>query len=340
MSITRVAKLAGVSSSTVSRVINRNPRVAPETEESVRSAMQRLNYTPSDRRPGPKPKAPDAGSLKTAAFLVFGASGDEATPAFADLLRGVSMAASDNAISVTFNYVPDLGTIPNHIIDESAHGLLLHGTLPEAALERKLSRLPTVWLMGNRARPHWGDQVMPDGFAAGHIAAEYLTRQGHRHLAFLNLDQQHWSFRLYFHGLSCSAADMGATAIDVEQPDEPAVGYWHRYGPRAVEGILDRYLALKPRPTGLFVADAMQVALIQPALQARGIKLGPGATQLVACNNESPFLAGLSPRPAVIDIRVESIGRQGIEQLLWRSRHPNLSERLLTSLEPRLILPE
>ena len=53
MSITRVAKLAGVSSSTVSRVINRHPRVAPETALSVQKAMQQLGYTPSARRPGP-----------------------------------------------------------------------------------------------------------------------------------------------------------------------------------------------------------------------------------------------------------------------------------------------
>ena len=46
MSINKVAKLAGVSSSTVSRVINNHPRVAPETAQNVRKAMQELNYTP------------------------------------------------------------------------------------------------------------------------------------------------------------------------------------------------------------------------------------------------------------------------------------------------------
>jgi hypothetical protein len=45
------------------------------------------------------------------------------------------------------------------------------------------------------------------------------------------------------------------------------------------------------------------------------------------------------PRCAVVDIRVESIGRHGIEQLLWRIAHPEMSERLLTCLEPRLIKP-
>ena len=52
MSITLVAKKAGVSSSTVSRVINNHPRVAPETVRTVRRVMADMGYTPSERRPG------------------------------------------------------------------------------------------------------------------------------------------------------------------------------------------------------------------------------------------------------------------------------------------------
>ena len=54
------------------------------------------------------------------------------------------------------------------------------------------------------------------------------------------------------------------------------------------------FLPQSPRPTGIFVADDMQVAVIQPALQARGIELGAGHTQIISCNNESPFRVGLS----------------------------------------------
>lgn len=339
MSITKVAKLAGVSSSTVSRVINNHPRVARETEESVRNAMQRLGYTPSDRRPGPKPKSRTDTLLRSAAFLVFGASGGQATPAFADLLRGVSGGASHHNIDLSFSFVPDLQSLPIRTLGDSIDGLLLHGALPDVKLEARLRKLPTVWLMGNRHRPHWGDQVMPHGYQVGYLAAKYLSELGHRHLAFLNLDAEHWVFNVYFQGFVGTATEHGATAISIERRDEASTNYWHRYNPRGVESLVERFLATRPRPTGLFVADAMQLALIQPALQARGIELGPGKTEVVACNNEAPFLAGLMPRAAVIDIRVESVGRHGIDQLLWRIAHPDMPERLLTCLEPRLITP-
>src|SRR5690606_29746278 len=87
MSITEVAKLAGVSTSTVSRVINNHPRVAPETAAAVRKAMDTLSYAPSDRRPGPKPASRNRSTTGSIAFLAFGTSRRTATPGFGELLR-------------------------------------------------------------------------------------------------------------------------------------------------------------------------------------------------------------------------------------------------------------
>ena len=42
-----VARIAGVSAKTVSRVFNDDPHVTPETRERVRWAMERLNYVPN-----------------------------------------------------------------------------------------------------------------------------------------------------------------------------------------------------------------------------------------------------------------------------------------------------
>ena len=42
-----VAKEAGVSKSTVSRVINRDTKVKKETRDAVEAAIKKLNYSPS-----------------------------------------------------------------------------------------------------------------------------------------------------------------------------------------------------------------------------------------------------------------------------------------------------
>jgi len=336
MSISKVAKLAGVSSSTVSRVINNHPRVAPETAQSVRDAMQTLGYTPSDTRPGPKPQSRSRRTSQEIAFFVLGTSRSRATPAFQDLLRGVSMAATSHDLNLIFHHVADPTRLAPRTL-EQLDGILLHGATPQGEVRERLRRLPTVWLMGNVRRPDWGDQVLPDGYQVGELAAKYLLDRGHQRLAFLNLDGGHRSLRLYGHAFGAASQDAGAHVDRLEQPSEVSGEYWHDHSIEAVDRLVQRYLALSPRPTGIFVADDMQVATLQPALQKQDVEIGPGKVEIISCNNEQPYLVGLSPRPAVIDIRVESIGRRGVEQLLWRLEHTDVPERIITAIEPAVV---
>jgi DNA-binding LacI/PurR family transcriptional regulator len=344
MSISKVAKLAGVSSSTVSRVINNHPRVAPKTAQSVRAAMQNLGYTPSDRRPGPKPSIHARRSAPAIAFLVLGTSRTRATPAFQDLLRGVSMGASRHELNLNFHHVGDPDRLPLRAIEQGIDGILLHGAAPQGEARERLRHLPTVWLMGNARRPDWGDQVLPDAYQIGELAAKYLMQRGHRRLAFFNLEAGHWSLRVYGHAFASTAQDAGAHVDRLEQASVSSTEYWHDYSVDAVDSLVKKFLALSPRPTGIFVADDMQVAMLQPALQKHGVELGQdaaaGLVEIISCNNEQPYLVGLQPKPAVVDIRVESIGRRGVEQLLWRLDHPEVTERIITAIEPVVIAPE
>lgn len=335
LSITRVAKLAGVSSSTVSRVINNHPRVAPETAEAVRKAMEELGYAPSDRRPGPKPSVRTRTGAANIAFLVLGTNRNRSTPAFEGLVHGVSRATGQHGLSLTFSHSPDPDELPDNLLPERVDGLLLHGALPGKSIRDRLKKIPSVWLMGNRRRPEWGDQVMPDGYEVGELAARYLLSRGHKKLAFLNLDAGHWALRLYGHAFCTTAGEHCATAL--EQDRQLSEGYWQRYSMQSVDALVERYMALQERPTGLFVADDMQVAMLQPALQRRGVEVGPDGVEIVSCNNERPYLIGLHPTPAEIDIRAESVGRRGVEQLIWRLEHPQVVERIVTTIEPLLV---
>lgn len=336
MSINKVAELAGVSNSTVSRVINNHPRVAIETAKAVKDAMRQLNYVPSDRRPGPKPMSRQRATTLTVAFLVFGTSRTRSTPAFMDLLHGVSAGASAFDVNLQFAHVLDVQELPARITDHKIDGVLLHGQIPALPVREYLSKLPTVWLMGNRRRPDWGDQVMPDAYDIGDSAARYLMSRGHRSLAFMNLDQGFWPFQVMAHSYEVAVREAGGTFERFEQSREDSQGYWPTHSPESVAALVKKFKA-NSKSTGLFVADDMQVALLQPALQEAGVDVGPGKVELISCNNEKPYLLSLNPRPAVVDIRVEAIGRRGVEQLLWRLEHRNVPERLITAIEPVII---
>lgn len=337
-SINEVAALANVSVSTVSRVMNNQPRVAPETVQAVREAMNKLGYAPSERRPGPKPQRASSSDLATIGFLVFGTSEARATPAFEGLLYGVSLAASQANLNLIFSHVPDPTRLPARIAEQGISGVLLHGAAPSQAIRERLSRLPAVWLMGNRHRPDFGDKVMPDGYVVGEVAARYLMNRGHKRLAFLNVNAGHWPFKVYAHAFAMTAAESDASVQVVERAvREESGSYWRKQDPQIVDSVVKAYLALPERPTGLFVADDMQVAMLQPALQAHGVKIGPGDVEIISCNDEQPYLAGLMPKPATVDIQVAAIGRKGVEQLIWRMANTDAPERITCMVEPTLV---
>lgn len=336
MSIEKVAKLAGVSNSTVSRVINDHPRVSPETVKAVRDAMASLDYTPSDRRPGPKPAARGHVATANIAFLLIGVARSDTKPAFEQLLRGVSTAAADADARLAFAHVEATDDLPARMAEQEFDGLLLHGAAP--AYSDRLRSHPCVWLMGNRRRPDWGDQVMPDTYDIGSKAATYLVGRGHKHLAYLNLDAGHWSFTLARHAFESVANNLGAGVHVLERPRNETSGYWPAHTASLAQELVDRFLEISPRPTGLLIADDMQSAILQPLLQRAGVKLGPGETEIVSVNNEKPFLLGLNPKPAVLDLQFELVGRRGVEQLLWRIEHANAPERIITAVEPLLVV--
>ncbi len=337
VSISDVAKKAGVSTSTVSRVINGHPRVAAETAMAVRQAMGELGYVPSENRPGPKPANRAAAAKLTVAFITFGSSNRGDTPGFEQLIRGVSEAVNKNSLTLAIFHHQDPARLPDRLTDTPVHGLLLHGAVPSPDVQAKLAKIPAVWLMTNRKRPTWGDQVMPNHYEIGKLAAEYLQNRGHKHLAFLNMDASHWAFQLYYHAFAAAAEQLDISVARVDETGGENVDHWFKYAPETVERLVERYLSMNPRPTGLMVADDMQTALVQPVLQRKGVKIGPGKVEIISVNNELPYLIGLRPWPTVVDIRASVIGARGLSQLRWRMENPDVPDHIVMLVQPHLV---
>lgn len=344
MSITRVAKLAGVSSSTVSRVINNHPRVAPETAEAVRRVMLKLGYTPSANRPGPKPANRARAQQDSRRFVVIGSPHriGYSTPGFELLMQGVSSACGRHNAELVYVFMPDTAeALQQRMAQQRVDGVFAGGYQP-AEFRAVLEQYPCVSMMGNRKRPDFGDQVMQDAYSVGELAARYLVARGHRRLVFLNLDFDHWAIHLYGHAFESVGRSMGAQISTVETEKRQDGTSWRDFAPETVDNMVRAFLALEPRPTGLFVAEDAQVALLQPALQRAGVEIGLGKVEVVSCNNERPYLAGLTPVPATVDIRLATIGERALEQLLRRAGQPvsSRTDRTVILVQPKLVLPD
>lgn len=339
MSLIKVAAAAGVSASTVSRVLNDHHGVSPQTAETVRQAMKKIDFTPASRRRTRRSGQLPSEQAQTIGFLVFGTSGQHAAPAFTHLLRGVSIGASENDLELFVSFVSNPDELPGRVLEQRVGGLLLHGEQPSEAVESQLRGLPTVWLMANRFPPRWGDQVMPDNTLIGRLAADYLLQRGCRDCVYLSAAAPAWGLQVRELAFCQHISDAGAEVRVLRSSLESPADFW-QFDSAAARNLAEQFAALRPRPRGLFVAEDRHVPTVYAALSAAGISVGEGRdVQLVSCNNEMPYLDHLNPAPATLDIRAESIGRRGVEQLLWRIEHRTVHERIRKLVEPALVIP-
>ena len=339
MSIVKVAKLAGVSHATVSRVINHRTDVSPETARRVRDAMEQLQYVPSAKRRGPKPKS---SGIRTGniGMLFFGETPTlAASPVAALVLHVIQDRLASNGFNLMLGQVSSSSGLPPIIANGQVDGLFLHGSPPPSDIRQQLSRYSAcVWLLSQRQQlGYWGDRVAPDDLQIGTTASRYLIDRGHRRIAAIHCDATHLGFSTRTQGFQAEArkADIPFFILANESATRATINDSARANTQFDE-LIDQLVSTDgPMPTGLFIPrDALTIRMYR-ALRMRGIKPGRDI-EIVSCDN-IPALEGLDPRPATMDIQPEEIGRRAVEQLLWhiRDRHAPMS---VTSLvEPILV---
>lgn len=344
MSIVEVAKAAGTSHATVSRVINKRGGVSPKTTAAVLEAMDRLGYQPAPVRRGPKPRPTSSNQKESATvgLLWFGTDAAFARAPVATLVlhgveRAIGEAGSNLLVSQIDRNAPKL---PSWIDSGQVNGLLLHGQPPPEPIASLLSRLPSVWLLSAReSTGYWGDRVAPDNHAIGAIAARYLLDQGHRRLAYLFLDPTHCGFeqrREAFVGI----AEQRDAQVTIVSPRDVS-GKIHsepRFTAARIDEALTTLFDSPERPTGLFVPSDRLVAVVYGRLRAMGLE-PQRDVQIISCDNEWS-LDALVPRPATIDLRPELIGRTAVDQLMLRLKEPNPHVRSTLTVQPYLVPPD
>lgn len=335
MSIIEVAKLAGCSHATVSRVINQKAGVSPKAVARVQAAIRELNYVPPVRRRGPQPKSVRADNV---AVLMIGTDATPlSAPVTASVVHAIEGALGDVGCSLTLSQVRDTNLLPPSLSRAEINGLILHGNPPGEELATRLKQFPAVWIMSPRSEVgYWGDRVCPDNKVIGQLAAEYLIDRGHSRIAFLNLDVAHLGFPERINAFQQAASQRGVmsdvirTHISVDH--NPADFRAQR---ALITALIDQLAAMTDRPTGLFVPRGQTVSMVFDALRSHQIEPGKDVT-VIACDND-PALRGLSPQIPTIDVRPDRIGEMAVQQLMSRIEKPDLYARSNILIEPTLV---
>lgn len=258
-----VARLAGVSPMTVSRVVNGGESVQPETAAKVERAIRKLGYQRNDAARNLRKR----GHLTLTIGLLVD---DIANPFFSALARAVEDSARLR------DYLVLIGSSQNNLARErevisafcsrQADGLIV---VPAAGSHRflahQIERGTKVVCVDRPAPGLTVDTVLVDNQPAAHQAVRHLLEQGHRRIGYLGDNQDIWPIRARYEGYLAAFAEFGVS------PDPVLVR--HGLRSRSAAAAAAAELASLPdaeRPTALFTTnDLTTMGAIDSGLHAR-----------------------------------------------------------------------
>lgn len=189
MTLKDIAKQAGVSISTVSRVINNKNYhcTRPETEQMIRDLVQKTGYLPSVAYKGLK-TTPDSLGKRVISCLYARTDLNTQDQFFAAIERGVEKeaAASGCALGCSFSAIDVLDNIDEKFLSYSElDGIVVLGRFDEKLVKFLKGRTKNVIQVGLNVSSTQFDQVFVDGYKAAAKALNYLYTLGHRSIAYL-----------------------------------------------------------------------------------------------------------------------------------------------------------
>jgi LacI family transcriptional regulator len=245
ITIKDIARMAGVSKSTVSRVINNSKPVKPELREKILKIMEEVHY---------RPNAMARGLAKNQSGLIGVIAPAITHTVFGEVVDGASKVAglygNDILLSLTEGDVEREIHYLNLHREKQVDGIILSSKLlrEEHVKIIEQAKIPCV-LVGQMSRVPNIPSVHVDNFSASYEAVKYLIHNGHRKIAMIRGpigDQAAGDERL--RGYMEAMQDSG---LPIEEGWVTASGFSVHDGYEAMKRI---FSANDNRPTALFAA--------------------------------------------------------------------------------------
>jgi LacI family transcriptional regulator len=259
VNIKDVAKRAGVSPKTVSRVINDEQHVRPEVREAVKRVVAELGYRPNVYARG----------LSSARSFLIGLFFDQPSTSYAaDIQRGAIARCRELGYHLVVEAVERDRPDWMAKLDETLRELHLAGAIvappacdwPELLDMFEAHGVPVARIAPGIA-PNRTPQVRMDDHAAARELTEHLLALGHRDIAFIKGNPTHSASPLRYHGFqeAMKAAEIEVPTRRVLQGD-----FTFRMGLAAAEAILNA----TDHPTAIFASnDEMALGVLVAAMR-------------------------------------------------------------------------
>jgi DNA-binding LacI/PurR family transcriptional regulator len=305
VSIKDIARMAGVSHSTVSRALRDSPLVSVETKARIQRLARDMGYSPDAQ----------ARSLVMGRTCTVGVVVTTITdPFIAEVVQAIENTAHDHDYTVILassNAEPEREIAAVEMLQSKrVDGVIVTSSRVGATYQENLDRLGVPIVLLNSHSQQSGPytfSISVDNRHGGYLATEHLAELGHRRIGYVAGPADHSDDLDRLAGYRLALDQMG---IAFEQAFVvPGSG-------RADGGecALARFMALGTRPTAVFCYNDMTAIGLMRAVRQVGLHV-PGDLAVVGFD-DIPFAAYVRPALTTIAQPKLEMGQQAMEMVL------------------------
>jgi LacI family transcriptional regulator len=329
VTIAQVAKEAGVSLQTVSRVINNRREITPETRERVQEVIRRLGYQPNAIARSLSQRRSQTLGIVTSGLEYYGPS---------HVLVGVEQAANQHGLSILLNLLHqpesgDIESIVNGLISRQVEGIIW--AVPEIGDNRSWLRellpqltIPVIFLS---AQPRDTLKVVDvDNRQGGYVATQHLLERGYRRIGLIAGPLTWWAAKERRRGWQEALIDAGVRWSN----SQVVAGDWSaESGERGLYELLENH----PDLDAVFVCNDQMALGLMRAARSLGKRI-PEDLAVVGFD-DTPESAFYYPPLTTIRQDLYKLGQVAVETFL-QIREAEQRGELSTPTEIKLLKPQ
>ncbi len=319
--IYNVAKEAGVSIATVSKVLNHTGRISDKTRKKVFQTMDKLNY-----RPSVVASALTGKQTKTIGLLI----PDISNPFFAEIARSIEDQSHERGFNVMMCSTDNLKEKEERylslLVRQQIDGLIVASAFRCARLLEDVAKEVPITLVASEIPRLSINTVTVDDYKGGYLAASYLLSLGHTKIAIIA------------EGVRSNKPRLDAFRDVMEEANIPIRdGYVIQTEALMTRGYesAKQLFSLKERPTAIFACnDLLAIGVVQAAKEA-GLSI-PQDVSIIGFDN-TILSTNTSPMLTTVAQPIKEMGAKVVDLLIEEMKEPkSYKERLL--LSPELIV--
>ncbi len=313
ITIKDIAKEAGVTPSTVSRVINNNKVISEKTRKKVQQVMKDMHFHPNSLARNLSNQ-----STSNIALLVDIDSNDKFTnPFFYEELHGIEQVVYNSgyflmlANEATFSHTHN-NAIDQIVFEKRVDGVIIPPSIADKELIERLNKINFPFVVAGKPQFYREetDWVDIDNTMGGYLGVEHLNRQGYHNIAFIGGNQadQFNQDRLTGYKKGLETAHMTENKEYMCECTDISV----EAGTHAAQDLL----ALKNPPDSIICCHNLLAYGAMEAISAQGLQI-PQDIGLLSFDNY-PLADFVKPKLTIIDIDVYKLGIETANLLMRR----------------------